>query len=193
MQIAAGRVYVVQMQVLEGYTMFDIADLVERQGFTTREDFLSAARDPSSIRDLAPDAPSLEGFLFPARYEFPRHLSGREITAAMVKRFRQAWAGILSEESAAQQGKPAAEPPEAVVTLASLVERETPKPEERPEVAGVFAKRLAIGLPLQCDPTVVYALELAGEYSGEARGPQLANSSSPYNTYLHRDVCRRGR
>ena len=74
-----------------------------------------------------------------------------------------------------------------VVTLASLVERETPVPEERPHVAGVFEKRLRIGLPLQCDPTVVYALMLAGAYSGKLDGGDL-HFSSPYNTYQNRGL-----
>ena len=89
--IANGRVYVKEFVVPEGFTMFDIAGLAESEGFLSRDEFLAAARDPSPIRDLAPDAPSLEGFLFPATYEFPRHMTGKDMTAAMVKRFRQVW------------------------------------------------------------------------------------------------------
>jgi UPF0755 protein len=89
--IANGRVYVKEFVVPEGFTMFDIAALAESEGFLSREEFLAAARDPSPIRDIAPDAPSLEGFLFPATYEFPRHMTGKDLTAAMVKRFRQVW------------------------------------------------------------------------------------------------------
>jgi UPF0755 protein len=70
--IANGRVFVKEFVIPEGFTMFDIADLAAREGFLTRDEFLVAARDPSPIRDIAPDAPSLEGFLFPATYEFPR-------------------------------------------------------------------------------------------------------------------------
>jgi UPF0755 protein len=153
--IANGRIFVHELVVPEGYSMFDIADLAARGDFTTREDFLAAARDPTPIRDIAPHAPSLEGFLFPATYQFPRHPSGAQMVAAMVERFRREWATLSVQQAAA---------PEEVVNLASLVERETPKPEERPLVAGVFANRLRLKLPLQCDPTVVYALELAGQY-----------------------------
>jgi UPF0755 protein len=177
--IAEGRVYVRELVIPEGYSMFDIADLVAREGFTTRDDFLAAARDPEAIRDLAPSAASLEGFLFPATYGFPRHLSGREMVDTMVKRFRQEWATISAQPSA---------PPEhslgQTVTLASLVERETPKPDERPLVAGVFANRLRLRVPLQCDPTVVYALELAGRYSGTLEAGEIP-FDSPYNTYRH--------
>jgi UPF0755 protein len=179
--IASGRVFVKEFVVPEGYTMFDIADLAASQGFLTREEFLAAARDPSPVRDIAPNAPSLEGFLFPATYEFPRHMTGNEMTGAMVKKFRQEWttlpeAGPVSHQSVQQ-----------IVTLASLVERETPRPEERPHVAGVFENRLRIGQPLQCDPTVAYALTLAGLYSGKLDGGDL-HYASPYNTYRNRGL-----
>jgi peptidoglycan lytic transglycosylase G len=177
--LANGRVFVRELVVPEGYSMFDIADLLQRQGFMSRQEFLAAARDPAPIRDLAPDAPTLEGFLFPATYKFPRHPSGEEAVIAMTSRFREEWAKLSS-------GQP--DPPglsvEQVVILASLVERETPKAEERPLVAGVFMNRLRRHLPLQCDPTVVYALELAGRFSGRLEASDLP-FASPYNTYRH--------
>jgi len=175
--LANGRVYVRELVVPEGFTMFDIADLAANEGFLSRDEFLAAARDASSIRDLAPEAPSLEGFLFPATYEFPRHMTGKDMTAAMVKRFKQVWSTLPpAAENAPHKNV------QNVVTLASLVERETPRPEERPHVAGVFANRLRIGQPLQCDPTVAYALTLAGKYSGKLDGEDLS-FPSPYNTY----------
>jgi UPF0755 protein len=177
--IASGRVYVRELVVPEGLSMFDIADLVQREGFTTREDFLAAARNPAPIQDLVPAAPSLEGFLFPATYEFPRHPTGEQMVSAMVAHFRREWLAIT-----AQQPNVSGLPPEKLVTLASLVERETPKPEERPIVAGVFVNRLHHRVPLQCDPTVVYALELAGNYNGSLSAANLP-FDSPYNTYRH--------
>lgn len=177
--IANGRVYVRELVVPEGLSMFDIADLVEREGFTTREDFLAAARNPAPIQDLVSAAPSLEGFLFPATYEFPRHPTGEQMVSAMVAHFRQEWLAIT-----AQQPNLSGLPPEKLVTLASLVERETPRPEERPVVAGVFMNRLHHRVPLQCDPTVVYALELAGNYNGSLSAANLP-FDSPYNTYRH--------
>lgn len=177
--IAAGRVFVKELVIPEGYSMFDIADLVAREGFTSRDGFLAAARDPAPVRDLAPDAQSTEGFLFPATYGFPRHPTGQQMVDTMVKRFRQEWTTIAPDPS---------DPPERTLeqtlTLASLVERETPKPEERPLVAGVFANRLEKKMPLQCDPTVVYSLELAGQYSGTLEARDLP-FESPYNTYRH--------
>jgi UPF0755 protein len=180
--LANGRVYVKELVVPEGFTMFDIADLAASEGFLGRDEFLAAARDPSYIRDLVPEAPSLEGFLFPATYEFPRHITGKDMTAAMVKRFKQVWSGLPP----AAQSTPH-KTVQDVVTLASLVERETPRPEERPHVAGVFTNRLRIGQPLQCDPTVVYALALAGKSTGKLDGEDL-RFDSPYNTYHNRGL-----
>src|ERR1019366_6423461 len=174
--LANGRVYVKKLVVPEGFTMFDIAGLATGEGFLSRDEFLAAARDPSLIRDLAPDAPTLEGFLFPATYEFPRHMTGKDMAGAMVKKFRQEWTALLSSDA------PSRNRAQDVVTLASLVERETPRPEERPHVAGVFTNRLRVGQPLQCDPTVAYALTLAGAYTGKLDGGDL-RFPSPYNTY----------
>jgi UPF0755 protein len=177
--IANGRVYVRELVIPEGFSMFDIADLVQREDFTSRDNFLAAARNPALIRDLIPGAPSLEGFLFPATYEFPRHPTGEQMVAAMVAHFRREW-GEISAHRPNLSGLAL----EQVVTLASLVERETPKAEERPVVAGVFINRLHRRVPLQCDPTVVYALELAGNYKGSLDAASLP-FDSPYNTYRH--------
>jgi UPF0755 protein len=177
--IANGRVYVRELTIPEGFSMFDIADLVQREDFTSRENFLAAARNPALIRDLVPGAPSLEGFLFPATYEFSRHPTGEQMVTAMVAHFRKEWAEISAQQpNLSRMGL------EQVVTLASLVERETPKSEERPLVAGVFVNRLHRRVPLQCDPTVVYALELAGNYNGRLEARNLT-FDSPYNTYRH--------
>jgi UPF0755 protein len=180
--LANGRVFVKELVVPEGFSMFDIADLAANEGFLTRDEFLAAARDPSPVLDLAPDAPSLEGFLFPATYEFPRHVAGKEMTTAMVKRFRQVWGTLPSADAPAARHSL-----QDVVTLASLVERETPRPEERPHIAGVFANRLRIGQQLQCDPTVAYALALAGKYNGKLDGRDL-RFASPYNTYHNKGL-----
>jgi UPF0755 protein len=176
--IANGYIYVRELVVPEGFSMFDIADLVQKEDFTSREDFLAAARNPKLIEDLAPGARNLEGFLFPATYEFPRHPTGEQIVETMVAHFRQQWAGLAAQPNLSGL------PVEQLVTLASLVERETPKPEERPLVASVFLNRLHRHVPLQCDPTVVYAMELAGTYGGKLQAADLP-FDSPYNTYRH--------
>jgi UPF0755 protein len=183
-KIAEGKIFVHMVTVPEGWTMFEIAAELDKQGICSREDFLAAARDPSPISDLAPQAQSLEGFLFPSKYEFTRHTSCEQIAKRMVGNFRAVW------EILAPSGSPSF--PERltliqVVTLASLVERETPNAEERPLVAGVFYNRLRRDYPLQCDPTVQYAMELAGHTEKIVRSGDL-RIDSPYNTYEHRGL-----
>src|SRR5262249_17205863 len=119
-----------------------------------------------------------------ATYQLPRHPVATELTAKMVQKFREQWRQISAADPAPAS---VAKPTLSIVTLASLVERETPKPDERPLVAGVFENRLHKGMPLQCDPTVIYALEQVGRYNGTLTGKDL-HYDSPYNTYEHGGV-----
>jgi UPF0755 protein len=184
-QIADGHIYEQPFTVREGETIFDIAHDLETEKLMTADDFLSAAQNPDLISDIAPHAKTLEGFLFPATYFLPRHPSPTDVTAEMVHKFKEEWQRIAPLESprdttGLEHGRPVA----SVVTLASLVERETPKPEERPLVAGAFENRLRKRIPLQCDPTVIYAMQDAGQYNGRITGADL-HFPSPYNTYVH--------
>jgi peptidoglycan lytic transglycosylase G len=184
-QIADGHIYEQAFTVREGETIFDIAHDLEVEKLMTADDFLAAAQNPELIRDIAPRAKTLEGFLFPATYFLPRHPTPRDMTAEMVRKFKEEWQRIAPPESKGdttglEHGRPVA----SVVTLASLVERETPKREERPLVAGAFENRLRKNIPLQCDPTVIYAMQDAGQYDGRITGADL-HFSSPYNTYVH--------
>ncbi len=184
-QIADGRIYEQPFTVREGETIFDIAHDLETEKFMTADEFLTAAQNPDLIRDVAPHAKTLEGFLFPATYFLPRHPAASDVTAEMVHKFKEEWQRIAPAESkqdtsGLEHGRPVA----SVVTLASLVERETPKPEERPLVAGAFENRLRKNIPLQCDPTVIYAMQDAGQYNGTLTGADL-HFPSPYNTYAH--------
>jgi UPF0755 protein len=180
-KLARGDVFVISFTVREGETMFDIAQGLEAARFVTADDFVKAANDPTSIKDLAPYAKTLDGFLFPATYQLPRHPTATELTAMMVQKFREQWGKISAADPAPAS---AARPTLATVTLASLVERETPKPDERRLVAGVFENRLRKRMLLQCDPTVIYALEQEGKYHGTLTGKDL-HYDSPYNTYEH--------
>jgi UPF0755 protein len=177
--IARGRVFTKPLVVPEGFTMFDIAALVEREGFAPSTAFLAAARNTAPVRDLAPTAVSLEGFLFPARYDFQRRVPAENIVAAMLRQFRAVWSR-LPEPSEAVRGRSLLE----LVTLASLIEKETSVMEERALVAGVFTNRLRRGIALQCDPTVIYAQMLAGRWDGDLSFADM-KFPSPYNTYLH--------
>jgi len=184
--IANGNVYQRPFTVREGETMFDIARELEADKFLAADDFLAAAKNPELIRDLAPQARTLEGFLFPATYNLPRHPSAKELAAEMTQKFREQWTQIAPAANTGSAGgvMPRGNPLLSTVTLASLVERETPKPEERLLVAGVFENRLREGMLLQCDPTVIYALEQDGRYSGTLTTKDL-HVESPYNTYMH--------
>jgi UPF0755 protein len=183
-KIAGGKIFVHSVTVPEGWNMFQIATEVSRQDICSREDFLAAARDPSAISDLAPKAQNLEGFLFPSTYEFTRHTSCEQIARRMVADFRAVWETLVPADSTQF---PEGLTEEQVVTLASLVERETPKAEERPLVAGVFYNRLRRDFPLQCDPTVQYALDIAGKPGKSVHAKDL-RLDSPYNTYLYRGL-----
>ena len=203
-KIANGQIYEQAFTVREGETIFEIAHDLQAGKFMPESDFIFAASDPSLIRDFAPEARTLEGFLFPATYELPRHPVASELTAQMVHKFKEEWKRLAAADADGQtaSGGPAAamtetgitdqaistmESPTArlhIVTLASLVERETPKPEERPMVASVFNNRLHKGMRLQCDPTVIYALERVGQYNPPLSGRDLT-FDSPYNTYEH--------
>jgi peptidoglycan lytic transglycosylase G len=183
-KIAHGRVFVHVVTVPEGWTMFDIANELDHQGICSREDFLAAAHDASLVADLAPHAASLEGFLFPSTYEFTRHTTCHEIAERMVADFRSVWDTLDPTGSARH---PDGLTTEQVVAVASLVERETPNTDERPLVAGVFYNRLTRGYPLQCDPTVQYAMQMNGETVRDVKPADL-RIDSPYNTYEHRGL-----
>ena len=156
-----------------------MSKLYEEHGFGRARDFVQAARNVERISDLDPDATDLEGYLFPETYALPRDAPASTLIDAMIDRFRAVYgdemrAGPVVQELTTRQ----------LVTLASLVEKETGKPDERPIVAAVYRNRLKIGMPMQADPTIVYVLERAHKYDGNIRRGDLA-IDSPYNTYKY--------
>ncbi len=183
-KLANGEVYVQPFTVREGETIFDIARELEAGKFMPAGDFVYAASDPALIRDFAPGAQTLEGFLFPATYELPRHPAASELTAQMVHKFKEEWRRIAAAPTETPKDIGDHRLMTRLVTMASLVERETPKAEERSLVAGVFENRLRKGMRLQCDPTVVYGMERLGKYNGTLTGKDLSFDSQ-YNTYEH--------
>ena len=156
--------------------MFDIAASVGRFDFLKASDFLRAARNPALIHDLAPQAPTLEGYLFPATYRITRSTTVQQLCAMMTSQFRKQWREL--------QGPADAKPVNEIVTLASLVEKETGRPQDRPIVASVYANRLRKGMALDCDPTTIYAALLDARYRGTIYRSDL-NSDNAYNTYRH--------
>ena len=162
----------------EGRNIDEMAGIVAAQGLPSAP-FLAVARDPAPIADLDPAAKDLEGYLFPDTYEVPpRADAPAQVARQAVDRFRRM---IAPETDAVRaSGYTLRE----VVTLASLVELETAVPAERPRVAAVFLNRLRRRMPLQTDPTVIYAMRQAGTWDGNIRRRDLA-IDSPYNTYRY--------
>jgi UPF0755 protein len=173
-RIVRGDVYTRTVTIPEGYNLFDIAQAIEDAQLGAKAAFLAAAnQDVALIADLDPGATSLEGYLFPDTYRFPRRLTAQQMLAAMVKRFRQNSAAIGLDGDYHR-----------VVTLASLVEKETPVAADRPLVASVLSNRLAKEMPLMTDPTVIYAAMLENRYRGTIYQSDLKRDSA-YNTYRH--------
>jgi peptidoglycan lytic transglycosylase G len=175
-RLVQGDVYARTVVVPEGYNIYDVAAAVEQAGLGSAADFVGVAReDTSLVRDLDPDAKTLEGYLFPDTYQFTRIDSAHDIAAAMVRRFRQ------EAQKIGLLGNPDMH---RIVTMASIVEKETAAPEERPLVASVYYNRLAKNMLLAADPTVIYAALLAGRYRGAIYQSDLQFDSS-YNTYKY--------
>jgi len=187
-RIARGDVFTLPVTIPEGSTRFDIAAKVAQAGYlnVTQSGFLAATvSETPLIADLDPHATSLEGYLFPDTYRFPRKATAAQIVATMVHRFRAV---------AAQLGIAKRPPPlqtvgniHDLVTLASLIERETAVAQERPLVASVLTNRLKLKMPLMTDPAVIYGLEVQGKWRGAIYESDLKDPKhdTPYNTYRH--------
>jgi UPF0755 protein len=177
--LVRGEVRRHRLTIPEGMRLDEIARVVGASGLGNEEAFLRAASDPRPVADIDPQAADLEGYLFPDTYHVPRGLPATRLVAEMVARFREEMTPERERHRAAlgltwRQ----------ILTLASLVEEEARAAEERPRIAGVFHNRLRLRMPLQCDPTVVYALVRDRKYRGVIFRSDLAYQS-PYNTYVH--------
>ena len=178
-RIARGEVYVVNLTFPEGLNFREMAAIAESHGVGTAAEFVAAANDSSRINALDPAARNLEGYFFPDTYPVTRRTDTPRLIRSMVDRFEQ----VLTPEmrrAVEQRGLSIHQ----AVTLASIVEKEAARPDERPMVAAVYLNRFRLGIPLQCDPTVIYALQLAGKYTGNLRRDDLM-FDSPYNTYRY--------
>jgi UPF0755 protein len=174
-----GLVYYREVTIPEGYSVFEIADLLVQKKLAAPESFRAAAGDARLIANLVPEARNLEGFLFPDTYRFTRGVSAEEMVQQMVNRFRQMYSSFFRSE--VEQSSMSLN---QVITLASLIEKETGVEDERPLVSSVFHNRMKLHIPLQCDPTVIYAAKLRGTFRQEILPTDL-DTPSPYNTYLH--------
>jgi len=173
-RLARGDVYFHTVVIPEGFNMFDIAAAIENAGLGQASDFVKvASSDTALISDLAPQATSLEGYLFPNTYNFTRTQSMHDMAAEMVKQSRRVASELGLNNDVGR-----------TVTLASIIEKETGVAEERPQVASVYANRLARHIALQADPSVIYAELLQGTYGGALHHGDM-RFDSLYNTYVH--------
>jgi UPF0755 protein len=172
--IRAGRVKMWEVAVPEGLTAVETAARVETAGLARAEEFLAVVRDPASAARYGVEGPGLEGYLFPETYHLARGLTAEEVVGAFVKQFHAVWEPLAAKAAARGLGM------RQTVTLASIVEKETAVPLERPLVAAVFHNRLRLGMRLETDPTVIYGI--AG-FDGNLTRAHLEDESNPYNTY----------
>jgi UPF0755 protein len=178
-RLVQGDVYRRLLTFREGLTIAEMAQVFAASGLGTADDFVSAASDASLIRALDPEAKTLEGYLYPETYGLPRGTPAAELARLMVSHFEKAFDEEL-RRAAAEQGLTVRQ----VVTIASLVEKETARDDERPLVGAVYRNRLKMGMGMQADPTVIFALQLAGRWDGNLSRADL-DFDSPYNTYKY--------
>ncbi len=174
-KLARGDVLLITVTIPEGLDRFTIGRIMSEAGLGTPEQWKEATADPALIRDLAPDAESLEGYLFPDTYTIAPGTSPEAVSRTMVQNFRKNFGDELAYIGSGLDLH-------QTVTLASIVETEAKIPEERAHIAGVYLNRIHRHMLLQADPTVIYALKLAGRWDGNIRRADL-KMESPYNTY----------
>lgn len=173
-QMVLGKGLFYRITIPEGLTLREVADLLEEAGIADKEQLLAEAASPELLSELGLEEEGTEGYLFPDTYYFPPAVTESEILIAMVEQFRSVFDPMMR-----QHAKEPGLAPHEVVTLASLIERETGDEAERPLVSAVFHNRLRLKMPLQSDPTVIYGREAP---SNNLTRKDL-QSRSPYNTY----------
>jgi len=182
LDMITGKVLLHPLTVPEGLTFKEIADLIEQKKYPLEGSFREACYDTSLVAEIDPVAPNLEGYLFPETYYFSRGVSAKDITRAMVDQFNKNFG-----KEALQRTRELKMTVREVVTLASLIEKETSLHEEKPLVSAVFHNRLRLGMKLDCDPTIIYALKLENRFDGNLK-LEHKKLNSPYNTYLYRGL-----
>jgi len=178
-RMAQGKGVFRRVTIPEGLTVNQIAEVLTQAGIVDKDRFLKQAADPSLLTSLALADEGIEGYLFPDTYSFVPFVSEKDVVAAMVERFRKAFNSAMK-----QQVEDLDLTPHEIVTLASLIEKETAIQSERPLVSAVFHNRLRLNIPLQSDPTVIYGIK---NFSGNLTRQDL-QSQTPHNTYRIRGL-----
>ncbi|UCE43087.1 MAG: endolytic transglycosylase MltG [Candidatus Aminicenantes bacterium] len=177
--LSEGSVYLHSITIPEGLIIKEIAQLLESEGFAAKKDFLRDAGETSLIYSLDTDAPNLEGYLFPETYRFAKGTPSEKIVAAMIFQFTKVFSQEWMERAAEMEMSI-----RDIVTLASLIEKETSLREEKKIISAVFHNRLRIDMKLDCDPTIIYVLKLEDRFKDRLRTKDL-KYDSPFNTYLY--------
>jgi UPF0755 protein len=178
-RLVRGDVIKYEVTVPPGSNLYGVAELLEAKKLSTAEEFVAAATSPAVLRRLEIPGESAEGYLFPDSYNFVKPVTPEEILEFMVRQFRKE-----IPPDAEKKAQEAGFTLHQVVTIASIIEKETGVEEEKPLVSAVIRKRLALGMPLQMDPTVIYGVK---RFDGTVTGKDL-RTAGPYNTYLNRGL-----
>lgn len=174
--LRSGPVYTYEVVLPEGIDATGVAKRLEAAGVVDAEAFLEVVRNPETTDALGLGGDSLEGYLFPETYRMPRNLPAVRVAQVLTNQFAETWKEL--EPVASERNMSMHE----VVTLASIIEKETAAPEERPLIASVFHNRLRRGMRLESDPTVIYGIP---DFDGNLRRLHLEDPNNPYNTYKH--------
>lgn len=177
--LVEGRAVLRKITIPEGMTARQVADTLEKSGILPAKEFMASAADPALLSEFGVPAKSAEGYLFPETYNLAKGTKGREAVSAMMKMFFGKAGSALPPDL---MGAPKSL--HELVTLASIVEKETGAEGEKKLIAAVFANRLKKRMPLQSDPTVIYALP---DFDGDIRKKDLSYDS-PYNTYTRKGL-----
>ena len=173
--LAEGRVKTYEVAIPEGWTAREIAARLAGDGITSEREFLAVVAAPESAERFGVEGPGLEGYLYPETYRFPRGLRAEKVVGVLVEHFLRAWGEVEAEARRQDLGM------RELVILASIVEKETGAPGERPLIAAVFRNRLARGMRLASDPTTIYGIP---DFDGNLRRRDLEDGTNPYNTYM---------
>ena len=177
--LSEGPMKTYEVVLPEGLRAEEVADRLEAAGFVSREAFLATVRDPEFVRGQGLEGDTLEGYLFPETYRMPRGLTADEVARVLVRQFQQAWEQVEAKAAARNMSM------KDVVTLASIVEKETGAAVERPRIASVFHNRLERNMRLATDPTVIYGID---NFDGNLKRRHLEDATNPYNTYKHKGL-----
>jgi len=177
--ITEGKILLHAVTIPEGLTRVEIAGHLESLGFIAHEDFLNASENTEAVSFIDPDACNLEGYLFPETYFFPKGVTAEKIASSMTAQFK-----LTFTEEWTKRTEEIGFTVREIIILASLIEKETSLPDERPLVSAVFHNRLKKRMKLDCDPTIIYALKQDGQFKDRLHTKDM-QLDSPYNTYLY--------